>query len=236
MKKCRRAAHGFIRTSVIATIIVCAPFASAQPKAKAKAAQQASAVTQPAVAQPTGPTGIGALKLGIDQDTLEALKSADGIYLLEPLTIDVQRTEAEQNALLYKARIMTPLSTDSAPARFTFTSGRLAGFTVDLDENQFQQAMSQLQEKYGHGSVTDDRKDEQCIYHNGASFKVNSGAVSRRWIQRITDTEHISATIVEFTVDICPPSLLGPRIGPQTSRFISFYDVHSDANPKPNPF
>ncbi|TCG02883.1 hypothetical protein BZM27_52555 [Paraburkholderia steynii] len=65
----------------------------------------------------------------------------------------------------------------------------MTGFTLDLDDSQFEQVKSQLVAKYGAGKLDDGMKDEQCLYRNGANFKVTSGTKTTQWRQHVSPTE-----------------------------------------------
>ncbi|CAD6536179.1 hypothetical protein LMG27952_03115 [Paraburkholderia hiiakae] len=214
--------------------------AYAQTKHSAKGPRTSASATKATAAPPapTGPVGIGALKIGMTQSAVEALTAADGIYAVEPLAVDTQQNAtAGDGAARYTTRMMTPLdASKSSRVRLTFRDDKLSGFSIEIDDSPFDQALAQLSSKYGSGEFSDDRKDEQCVYRNGANFKVNSGSVTHRWTQRISDREQIKAAAVAYTIAFCPPSLSGPSLDPTTAHFISISDVQVDPTPKPNPF
>ncbi|WP_321902048.1 hypothetical protein [Paraburkholderia tropica] len=170
-------------------------------------------------------------------NAVSALTEADGIYPVQPLQVDTRNTARGNGGMSYRARMRTPLDTDdSTPVSFSFVDGKLIGFSVELDDSHFARAMTQIVDKYGKGELADDRKDEQCLYRNGANFKVNWGALSHRWTQRISDNTVIQTSATEFTVAMCPPSLDGPALEPSTSHHISFDEIVSAPKPTSNPF
>ncbi|WP_175161735.1 hypothetical protein [Paraburkholderia fynbosensis] len=222
--------------AAIAALLVAAGAHADNHKKKDHAAQMTPAASAPVAAAPTGPVGFGALKLGMTRESVEALSANDGFYLTESLKPEASRFPPPNGGERFKALALTPLGPNPEKVSLTFTEGVLTAFSVTLDDATFEQARQQLVAKYGPGQQTDDRKDEQCIYRNGANFKINWGSVASRWVQDISPTEQVKSSATEFTVDMCPPSLDGPRLGASTTRFIVMEKVHVDATPKANVF
>jgi hypothetical protein len=216
---------------VAATLAVSCGYAQTHAK-PAKTHQQASSTPATAAPKATGPTGFGAIRLGMTQSAIEALQASDGTYLAGPLEPDTSTVTLPPDAVKVKGELVTPLGSEPGKVSLTFTSGLLTAMSVTLAEGQFAQAKSQLIEKYGEGKLDDDRKDEQCLYGNGSNFKVNSGAVAHRWVQSMSANDQIKGAAIEYTIDMCPPSLRSPYVGPTTVRFIVLSLAHPDSNAK----
>ncbi|HDR9184579.1 TPA: hypothetical protein QDB06_005207 [Burkholderia vietnamiensis] len=209
----------------------------AQTQSKNKKAHQPTNITKAAPsATPTGPSGFGAIKIGMTRESLERLKAADGVYLVGPLVPhESSAPNRDKNESLYTAMIATPFDREPREASFTFSAGALTGFSIKLDDAAFAQAKSQLADKYGAGKPDNDQHEEQCVYGNGAAFKVTWGTVATVWNQRISDTERISSSASELTLDACPPRLDMPHIGAMISNYLSIRLVKADPS-KPNLF
>ncbi|SCZ33089.1 hypothetical protein SAMN02787148_11043 [Burkholderia vietnamiensis] len=211
--------------------------AHAQAQYKNKKAHQPTNIAKPApVATPTGPSGFGAIKIGMTQESLEKLKAADGVYLVGPF-VPHESSAPNRNTgeSLYTAVIATPFDREPREASFTFVGGALTGFLIKLDDTSFAQAKSQLVDKFGPGKPNNDQHEEQCVYGNGAAFKVTWGTVAADWDQRVSDTERITSSASELTLDSCPPRLDMPHIKAITSNHISIRLVKADPS-KPNLF
>lgn len=208
--------------------------ANAEAPAKAKMALQPAKA--PLAPTPTGPSGFGAIKIGMTQDSLTNLKAADGVYLVGPF---VAHASGEQNlgptSSGYTAMIATPFDHEPREASFVFVAGILTEFSIKLDDATFAQAKSQLEDKYGPGKPDNDQHEEQCVYRNGAAFKVAWGTIAVKWDQQISSTERIRSSASELTVNTCPPRLDIPSMGPMTWNYISIRMIKTDPS-KPNLF
>ncbi|RAR51658.1 hypothetical protein C7401_13618 [Paraburkholderia unamae] len=187
----------------------------------------------------TGPQGFGAIKIGMTREALEQLKEGDGVYLVAPLTAEASNEPLPPGASKFATRIMTPFDGGAIEATFTIVSDVVTGMSLKLSESAFEMAKSQIAAKYGRGKLADTRKAEDCLYRNGAHFKVKSGFVANFWRQSLSPTDQITTSAVEFLIDLCPSSLADDRTPPTIERYISVEKTHLDAStvkPKPNLF
>ena len=74
-------------------------------------------------------------------------------------------------------------------------------------------ALNQIAEKYNQGAIKDERKEEQCIYKNGANFKITTGTVATTWRQALPSGEAIETRLSEFKFDMCPSNLRYGSVG-----------------------
>ncbi len=172
------------------------------------------AVAFPALA--SGPTGIGALKIGMSKEAVEALQRSDGVYLSGPLTPRQDKYYTPKPGEdEFETYIGTPLSTESLEATLTFRGGKLESIEISLGGTAeiFEQVMAQITEKYGPGKVDDKIKGKQCIYtnganyKNGATFKKISGNVVTKWIEDLPGSVQIETRLLHDLFDTCPSDL-----------------------------
>jgi hypothetical protein len=155
-----------------------------------------------------GPTGLGALKLGMTKEGIESLQVTDGVYLDSPMSPYKYRRETPKEGVdIFIAKLVTPLRAEPIEAVLTFESSQLTELYMKLTDNTFDRIKGQIVEKYGAGKVNDRMKEEQCIYKNGSSFKVTGGAVSITWNQGSIPSDQIETKLQEIVIAPCPSSL-----------------------------
>jgi hypothetical protein len=188
-------------------------------KASPAAAAKAATVEE---AKPTGPVGFGPVKVDMGKEELEALTASDGVYLSGPLTPKEEKHgKPPEGTVRYEASVTTPLSPSPVKANFTFQDGKLRYFSMELHEITFEFAQKQIAEKYGAGQVKDEQKEEQCIYKNGANFKLINGIKDVTWRQAISATDQITTSATDMRMAMCPSSLRDPLFSTKT-QWISF--------------
>ncbi len=183
---------------------------------------------EPPTTNPKGPNGFGEIKIGASKEFIEALSASDGIYLAEPLSaINNSNHTSNVDADTFHALVLTPFNASAVKTTMTFVSNRLTEifFAFGKSTNFVEQINHQITEKYGPGTVDDKRKDEQCIYRNGANFKINTGTISTEWIEDISESEFIKTRTSNYTIEFCPGSLTSTRYPPATSQSMTISKI-----------
>lgn len=157
-------------------------------------------------AKATAPSGIGPLKLGMTREAIDALTTDGGIFLLGPLTPPVayKSTEGEQR---WESFLQSPLTALAAKATFTFKLGFLTHIGIQLDEDSLQRAEAQLSAKYGAPTVTADNEEEQCLYKNGANFKLPKTSRGAAWVGHADDGQRVKVVSYSINHGTCPSNL-----------------------------
>lgn len=181
---------------------------SANPK-KNTSVNRPHSAKAPAAPQrlPTGPVGFGPIKLGMTQPELESLQADGGTYLQSPLTPYESKEPPKDGEIKLKSLVHTPLQAQPLEMIFTFTEGSLTNLYITLEEVAFDKVKAQVTEKYGAGKVEDTRKEERCLYRNGANFTVTSGQLLVQWYEPVSDAEKVEARLSDFSVGVCPSNL-----------------------------
>lgn len=180
----------------------------ATKKDEKKGQQQAeeAKARQEALHKPTGPVGLGSIKIGMQMEEVIQLQESDGVYLTEPLTD--YKTEfyiPKPGIYTYSAKIAIPAASKPLESVFTFSSNQLTEIYVNFKNSPYlyDKFKDQVTDKYGQGNIKDKRKEEQCIYKNGANFKLITGDISTIWVQSISVSETIETTLSEIKYDRC---------------------------------
>lgn len=179
-----------------------------QPKSTQLATPAAAPAPAPRV--PTGPTGFGSLKIGMSKEALEKLTENDGVYLQSPMTSYIYKNSTPIEGVdKFDAKIITPLSLQSVSTVLTFQNDELTSFYMNFEgvPTGYEKSLRQITEKYGPGKETNDRKEEQCIYKNGANFKITTGAISSTWIEEVSSSERIQTRLSDWVFSLCPSNL-----------------------------
>lgn len=159
-----------------------------------------------------GPTGFSALKLGMTKETIESLQVSQGVHLNSPMTAYQYKNGAPKEGVdKFNARLATPLSSEPVDAVLTFESSQLTELYINIPEssNMLERIKAQITEKYGAGKEENTMKEEQCIYKNGANFKLSSGALSTTWTETSSRTELIETNLSDIVIATCPSNLSG---------------------------
>lgn len=199
-------------------------------------------------AESAGPSGLGSLKIGMTKEAIEALQASDGAYLSEPMVkyvpqhhplIAKYRPPIPEGVDQYKVSIVSPLSDLPLKSELTLDHGKLSHLNVIIEESSdpllFDKIKKQVAEKYGTGTQEDTRKEEQCIYKNGANFKVMSGQITTRWIEKLSPTQTIHTSLIETLIESCPTSLRYGRDQIKSKNLsIRLVDSEAEAKAKKN--
>ncbi|MDH1253062.1 hypothetical protein N5C67_10395 [Comamonas thiooxydans] len=172
-------------------------------------------IQQPAVAQDTGPLGIGELKIGMSKVAVDQLNPLNNVYLDGELTQkfpDYRKMAPGEE--LYEGRLKTALASQSFRVFLTYQDGLLVEMSVSSDGHgtPIKTMADQVQAKYGDGTFKNEMKEEQCVYRNGAAFKIDQGKTARTWVQKTSDVDSVSTEFSVNVMDMCPSSLNMPRM------------------------
>lgn len=186
-----------------------------------------------------GPTGIGELNIGETRSEIDGLVSSGSIPLTEPLTPYVHKeykpTPGEDQ---FSTKIKTPWSDEPLPAVLTFTNDQLIRIHVTLKDNSAMPdtVMGQIAAKYGDPKIDDKMTEEQCIYKNGANFKIKSGVINYTWTDTPPKTPVIETTVMIGSLEICPANLRHGSIGPIKFNSLTIGHQEQKKVDTPNPF
>jgi len=221
---------------IIAILVSDNSFAQSMPRTKSPRPASEPSVAVPIVAQaapaPTGPFGIGPLKMGMTREAVEALGPTDGVWLAQPLIQETPTVNLPENEYQFKAQLTTPLDPNINDGTFFFIDDKLTALTVNLTPQAFERVRAEITQKYGPGIPKTDNTEEQCVYHNGANFKVTSGTVSNKWSLVVSPVDTIQTSLMQYTINRCPYSLQDNETTEFISRWISFSDLRKvDAKP-----
>jgi hypothetical protein len=186
-----------------------------------------------AIAQ--GPTGLGALKLGMSKEAVESLQPSEGVYLNSPMTPYQYGNSAPKEGLeKFDAFLVIPLSPDPLAMVLTFEAAQLTELYITLTDssNTLERVKAQIAEKYGPGKIEDTMKEEQCIYRGGANFKLSSGVLSTTWTEEYSQLVRIETKLSDIVLATCP-SNLRYSIGPIKLKSMTIRKVRSAGEAKP---
>ena len=136
-------------------------------------------VFTPVFASAKGPLGIGDLKIGMSRTEVEAISHNAAVHLAEPMSAYVYKNSTPTPGEdLFNTKLTTPWSDTPLKATLTFSNDTLIGVSVTLSDStgMADEIRKHIAAKYGDPQVDDTMKEEQCVYRNGANFKVKSGA------------------------------------------------------------
>lgn len=196
--------------------VLCGPCLAQVNPSKKAVQPQASTKPETKPYKPTGPTGLGLLKIGMTKTQVEALQASDGIYLTNAMTPYVnERYTPVDGVDKFNTYLQTPLSTTAFKSVLTFEAGKLSSIYINFDDanNVLEQVTSQISEKYGAGVINSDRKEEQCIYKNGANFKITKGTITTMWTESLSQNERIETITNDWLFDMCPSNLRYGSVG-----------------------
>jgi hypothetical protein len=224
---------------VISLVVANVSFAQGNPTSKKEHRQKQEQIKeQSAISIPKakGPTSFGAVKIGMAKEAIEALQVSDGVYLAAPMTTYASKYDTpREGSGMFNASLSTPLSSKPMRAVLGFKADRLTYLHFDFSESitDFQRVAAQISEKYGPGIIDDNRKEEQCIYKNGANFKITSGKVLSTWSENISNSERIETQISDVSIEICPSNLRNESVGGIQMRTITIQKLTNTSNEKP---
>jgi len=196
-------------------------------------------VFAPVAATAKGPIGIGDMKIGMSRAQVEALPSDAPVHLTEPMSPYVYKNrKPTPGEDVFDTKLLTPWSDSPLKAVLTFSGGTLASVSVTLDDsaNMANEIRGQIAAKYGAPRVQDDMKEEQCVYRNGANFKVKSGVVTYLWTEPSTDHAPIETSVLQASFESCPSNLRYGSSGPLRLNALSIGYEKPKEPDKTNPF
>lgn len=178
--------------------------------------------------KPTGPVGLGPIKVGMQMDEVTQLQEADGVYLAEPLSAyDNKYYTPKPGVDKYSAKIRIPNTSKPLESILTFSGNQLTELYVSFESssNLYDKMNEQISDKYNKGLVKDGLKEEQCIYKNGANFKITTGVVTTTWMQSLSASEAIETRLAIIKFDMCPSNLRYGSVGGTESKTLTIRKV-----------
>ena len=166
--------------------------------------------------KPTGPVGLGPIKIGMQMDAVTQLQETDGVYLAEPLSAYENKYYTPKPGIeKYATKIKIPNASKPLESVLTFSANQLTEIYLNFENSPYlyDKVKDQIAEKYNQGAIKDERKEEQCIYKNGANFKITTGTVATTWRQALPSGEAIETRLSEFKFDMCPSNLRYGSVG-----------------------
>lgn len=182
----------------------------------APAATTAKVPEQPPAAPerkaPTGPTGIGSIKIGMTKEEVEAIPQTEAVALTSPLTLrgPSESYTPKPGEDRYDTLIKMPGHDTPLKASMAFKEGKLTMVRVDLEKAPsfiVESLERQITDRYAAPTVKDNRKEEDCIYRNGNSFKIKSGLVTKSWSTAGESNQVIETFLIEGQIAMCPSNL-----------------------------
>ncbi|WP_184629641.1 hypothetical protein [Xanthomonas arboricola] len=162
-----------------------------------------------------GPTGIGALQIGLTKAQVLALPS-EGVHLAAPMLDrpDDAFSNTPAGTEKFSATVLTPWRSEPMESSLTFEGGKLALITLRWrnDSVLMTAVVAQISEKFGPPKESDERRVESCPTSAGASEQVRSGILTRSWKQ--TNGKRV---IVTGATTLANDSCLGRREGKEPS-------------------
>ena len=183
-----------------------------------------------------GPTGLGSLQIGMSKSAVENLQVTNGVHLTSAMTpYDYKNTPPSPGEEIFDTFISTPLDSKPLKAVLTFKNSILISIslTINPSTNTLEKVKNQIKEKYGTGKIDDSRKEEQCIYKNGANFKIMSGSIYTTWIEELSQTEQIKTTLIDVSIETCPSNLRTDRTDPIKIQSLIFRKVKNIVEDQP---
>lgn len=179
-----------------------------------------------------GPTGLGSLQIGMSKSAIENLQATNGVHLTSAMTpFDYKNTTPIPDEEIFNTFISTPLDSKPLKAALTFKNSILISInlTINPSTNILETVKNQIKEKYGTGKTDDSRREEQCIYNNGANFKIMSGSIYTTWIEELPQTEQIKTTLMDVSIETCPSNLRAGGTDPIKIQSLIFRKVKNIA-------
>lgn len=184
-------------------------------KAVASAAL-ATALLAPLEAWARGPTGIGALQIGLTKAQVAALP-ARGVHLASPLAVASKEDFASAPPAgeeRFTTTVVTPWRSQPLDSSLTFQDGKLAFITLRWrnDSMLMTNVVAQVSEKFGPPKESDERRVESCPTYGGASERISSGMLTRSW--KLTNGKQVIVTGASTLIN---DSCMGRREGKEPS-------------------
>lgn len=153
----------------------------------------------------TGPSGMGAIRLGMSKDALMALSVDEPVRLVSELTRVVKKTDSSLGVEEFEGLIAVTLRDKPVEANFTFKDGvlHLLSLRIAGEDTFIESLATKIAVQYGAGKVVDSRGDRQCIFRNGNSFTIRHGFVVTTWFTPSADGKVIQASFMDSTFKSC---------------------------------
>jgi len=181
-----------------------------------------------------GPTGLGPIKIGMTKDALESLTQGDGVRIDGALSPYEYRNGQTPSAGVDKftGNIIIPDETKPLSSEFSFKNGMLARILVTIaNESTLISMKKQISEKYGKPEITDSSKEEDCIYRNGANFKLKQIDIVNKWTESI-GVNNVTTRLSAFSINMCPVNLRYGHTGETVMYSLSIFLSSKDDVPK----
>ncbi len=187
-------------------------------------------LTPPSSRTPTGPNGFGPIKIGMSREAIVQLTEKDGVYLSSPMTTFIYRHGGQVEGVdQFDAKITTPLSSQPFSVILAFKGDELISLNISFERvsSVYDRTKAQIAEKFGPGKENNNRKDEQCIYRNGANFKVTSGSIISTWVDEVSVDSRIETRMSDWISNMCPSSLRSISVGEVGVKSISIRKIQN---------
>lgn len=177
----------------------------------------------PATAAPTGPTSMGAIRIGMSKEAITAIPADEGVRLAGEMTPTVEKTPQPEGTERFDTKVSIPATSSPVKATLTFKDGLLTRISLNTEGTDLllDRLAAQISERYGPGKVNDSRKDEQCIYRNGNSFTLKSGTVSTEWTTPDGGGRNVRTNYSDLIFNMCPANLRYGSTGGVHMKFLS---------------
>jgi len=146
----------------------------------------------------------------MSKDTVEALTANDDVYLSTPMTpYEHKNSTPIPGEDKFNTLLVSPISSKPLKTVLTFSGNSLKSIYITLEDasRMLDEVKELITSKYGEPKVENSMKEEQCLYKNGANFKLSSGAIRYQWTQERPTAEKVEATLSDIVVDTCPSNL-----------------------------
>jgi hypothetical protein len=166
----------------------------------------------------------------MSRDAIVQLTDKDGVYLSSPMTPYIYRYGGQVEGVdQFDAKITTPLSVQPFSIILAFKGDELISLNISFERvsSAYDRSKAQITEKFGPGKENNNRKDEQCIYRNGANFKVTSGSILSTWVDEVSVDSRIETRMSDWISNTCPSSLRSISVGEVGVKSISIRKVQN---------
>jgi hypothetical protein len=182
----------------------------------------------------TGPSGMGAIRLGMSKDALMALSVDEPVRLVSELTRIVKKTDSSLGVEEFEGLIAVTLRDKPVEANFTFKDGglQLLSLRIAGEDTFIESLATKIAVQYGAGKVDDSRTEKQCIFRNGNSITIKSGYIITSWSTLSVDGKVIQTSFANYTFKSCPLNL-GDNLAFSMKSQILVISLEDQANVSP---
>jgi hypothetical protein len=149
------------------------------------------------------PIGFGSIKLGMSQQQIESLPTDGDVYLAKEMK--QQFNPDNDRTSIYTSSIAQPFINIPLDVTLSFDADdKLYKIYFDNTKSDvFYKIKSQLRAKWGEYKYKEEKKEEQCLYKNGANFKLSHLEMTSTW----HPSKNQTIKVFEFVGKTCPSSL-----------------------------